>query len=168
MKKVELEITIPNAKIVPWIIVNGKNVKVKKVNSILYKTTFLINDESIEMMIFHGHELEGKYWYLFAILSYFISFLGIFNPPYSKNYLSSYVKLLFKIEDDEKIVLRYNNFKQSKKALEVICEADFEEIENEYYLNSSIKKRRIILLIGKLIVWILLSIFVGYFMTKFF
>ena len=84
MKSIYLKLVGINSKIIPNIIVDNQNIKCKKIKFDSYEAIIQTEKEEIELTLSNQLELKGKFWWLFALISFVISIFGIFEPPYDR------------------------------------------------------------------------------------
>lgn len=65
--------------------INGKTISCARNEFDAFETNFQTEDEVVEVRVVRNLELAGKFWWLFAFLTYVISFFGIFQAGYEKN-----------------------------------------------------------------------------------
>lgn len=166
MKSIYLKLVGINSKIITNIIVDNQNIKCKKIKFDSYEAIIQTEKEEIELTLSNQLELKGKFWWLFALISFVISIFGIFEPPYDRKCIS--INCFFKIQlnDINQVEIKFNRLSSSGKAVELETQNHVEEIKNEYYIDKMAKKRWTIIFIIKIIVWITIAILVGYFISK--
>ena len=169
MKNVKIKMVgLPN-KVVPNVFVDGEFVNCKKNNFGSYEAEIQTEKDDVEITISRYFELKSKLWWLYALISFIVSIFGILEPPYDKKCIS--INCLFKVklnDDNNQITIQFNTLKPNGKAAILTTNNQFEEIKNEYFVDKTVKVRKIILLVIKLLVWIGIAILVGYFISKLF
>ena len=71
-----------------------------------------------------------------------------------------------KLNQTNEIKIKFNSLQPSKKAVEIETQNECIEQTNEYQVDKLAKKRWIILLLIKLIVWLIIAILLGFFISK--
>lgn len=167
MKTVNLKLVGLNSKIIPNVTVDGQVVKCKKNEFGSYDASIQTDKEEIEIAFSRQLELQGKLWWLYAMISFIVSIFGIFEPFYDRKCLT--MDCLFKVKLDEvnEIKIKLNPLSSNGKAVELETLNEFEEIKNEYKIDKTVKKRWIAILVIKIIFWIGLAILIGYFLAKY-
>lgn len=138
----ELTIKLSNTKhLSPTMIIDGKPVKFKKNKFGSLESTVMTEKNTVEFYIYSFLELSSPYWWLWNLLFWFISFFGLFDVPYSKNYTRINCKFTINLKENTKFegnFLRTN----SQKALEYTCDSEVIETTNNYFIDEKVKTRR--------------------------
>ena len=162
MNSVKLKLVGINSKLIPNIFIDDQYVKCKKNEFGSYETDFQTEKDEIKIAFSRELELKSKLWWLYAILSFIVSVFGIFNPPYDRKCISMDCSFIVKLKDVNNINIKFNSLSSSGRAVEVATETSFEEIKNEYTVDKIAKRRWIILLIARILVWIGIAILLGW------
>lgn len=162
MNSVKLKLVGINSKLIPNIFIDDQYVKCKKNEFGSYETDFQTEKDEIKIAFSRELELKSKLWWLYAILSFIVSVFGIFNPPYDRKCISMDCSFIVKLKDVNNINIKFNSLSSSGRAVEVETETSFEEIKNEYTVDKIAKRRWIILLIARILVWIGIAILLGW------
>ena len=165
MNSVKLKLVGINSKLIPNIFIDDQYVKCKKNEFGSYETDFQTEKDEIKIAFSRELELKSKLWWLYAILSFIVSVFGIFNPPYDRKCISMDCSFIVKLKDVNNINIKFNSLSSSGRAVEVATETSFEEIKNEYTVDKIAKRRWIILLIARILVWIGIAILLGWLIT---
>ncbi len=168
MRTLKLKLTAVNSKVIPNIAVDGKFVKCKKNQYGSYDATIETEKDEIELSFTRDLELKAKLWWLYAIISFIVSIFGIFEPFYDKKCVSMNCVFKIKLNDINEVTAKFNTLSSSGKAVELETPNQFEEVKNVYEVDKTAKKRWIILLVIKIVVWIGIGILAGYFISKLF
>lgn len=166
MNKINLKVMGINSKVLPKIFVDGQVIKCKKNEFGSYQTQIETEKSEIEIIITRKLELRAKLWWLYALISFVVSLFGILEPFYDRKCIAIDCRFKVKINSENNINLRFNSLKSNGKAVVIETENEFEEIKNEYNVDKIAKKRFIILLIIKLLVWIALAIVIAMLIAK--
>lgn len=162
MNSVKLKLVGINSKLIPNIFIDDQYVKCKKNEFGSYETDFQTEKDEIKIAFSRELELKSKLWWLYAILSFIVSVFGIFNPPYDRKCISMDCSFIVKLKDVNNINIKFNSLSSSGRAVEVETETSFEEIKNEYTVDTIAKRRWIILLIARILAWIGIAILLGW------
>ncbi len=166
MNKINLKVMGINSKVLPKIFVDGQVIKCKKNEFGSYQTQIETEKSEIEIIITRKLELRAKLWWLYALISFVVSLFGILEPFYDRKCIAIDCRFKVKINAENNINLRFNSLKSNGKAVVIETENEFEEIKNEYNVDKIAKKRFIILLIIKLLIWIALAIVIAMLIAK--
>lgn len=166
MNKINLKVMGINSKVLPKIFVDGQVIKCKKNEFGSYQTQIETEKSEIEIIITRKLELRAKLWWLYALISFVVSLFGILEPFYDRKCIAIDCRFKVKINAENNINLRFNSLKSNGKAVVIETDNEFEEIKNEYNVDKIAKKRFIILLIIKLLVWIALAIVIAMLIAK--
>ncbi len=151
---------------IPSVQVDGQYIFFKKNEFGSYEAQIQTEKEEIEFILSRDLELKGKFWLLYAILSFIISIFGIFEPLYDRKCISLHCHFKMKLNQTNEIKIKFNSLQPSKKAVEIETQNECIEQTNEYQVDKLAKKRWIILLLIKLIVWLIIAILLGFFISK--
>ena len=157
MNEVNIKVT-GGIKLNPVIFVDGKQLKVKKNQFGSLQATYTTDKDSIDLQIFKYLELSGKFWFLFAILFFIISVLGILNPLYDQKCIVIDCHYVVKVKEKTDVNIIFKNMVDQGQAVEIKTENEVEEIKNIYYVDKKVKKRWIILIVTQVCVWVALII----------
>ena len=166
MKSINLKLVGINSKVIPTIKVDDQIVVCKKNQFGSFETNIQTEKDEVELSLTRNLELKAKLWWLYALVSFIVSIFGIFEPFYDRKNISIDCKFKIKLNDTNDIKVKFNSLTSQGKAVEIETTNEFEEIINEYKIDKQAKKRWIILLILKIIIWIALAILIGYFIIK--
>ncbi len=158
MKTVKIKLVGANSKIKPLLSVDGQYQKLKKNSYGSYQTNYSTEKDEIVVSVYRELELKSKLWWLYSFISFVISIFGIFEPWYDKKCISIKAQFKFKLNETNDIKLRYNPLKQQGRVLEIETQNEFEEIENEYFVDKQAKTRKRINTLFKVVVWIAIII----------
>ncbi len=162
MKTVKLKFIGINSKLIPNISIDDQYVKCKKNDFGSYEATVETEKEEIKLAFTRDLELKAKLWWLYAIISFIVSIFGILDPPYDRKCISMNCLFNIKLNQENNITIRFNTLTSNGKAVELETENSFEEINNEYKIDKTAKKRWIALLVIKIVCWIGMAIFAGW------
>lgn len=145
-------------KLSPTVMVDNKSLNFKKNVFGNYTTTFQTDKNEVELAIINYLEISGKFWFLMGLFFFLISLFGIFDMRVSKNCLV--IKSRFKIYLDSNVTNfeAQINDKNGEKGISYNCNDKVEEIENICYEDLVAKKRRKILFVTKILLWIVLTV----------
>lgn len=167
MRTINLKFVGINSKVIPNVTIDGQIVKFKKNEFGSYEASIQTEKDEIEIAFSRQLELQGKLWWLYAMISFIVSIFGILEPLYDRKCIT--MDCLFKIKLDEvnDIKVKFNSLSSTGKAVELETLNEFEEIKNEYHIDKKVKKRWIAILVVKIICWIGLAFLLGYLLLKY-
>lgn len=166
MKSVNIKLLGLNASVTPVVKINGEDTPLTKNQFGGYEVNYQTEDEEIEVEISRRFELKAKLWWLFMIISYIVSILGIFEPIYDKKSIDIIGKYRFKLNENNEIKFRFNPLAKQGKAIELESQCELLELENRYQVDKKVKTRKTVYLIIKILVWIAVAVLVGYFISR--
>ena len=166
MKSVNIKLLGLNASVTPVVKINGEDTPLTKNQFGGYEVNYQTEDEEIEVQISRMFELKAKLWWLFMIISYIVSILGIFEPIYDKKSIDIIGKYRFKLNENNEIKFRFNPLAKQGKAIELESQCELLELENRYQVDKKVKTRKTVYLIIKILVWIAVAVLVGYFISR--
>ena len=152
----ELNIKVSNNYTVksPTVYVDGECVRLTTNKSGLVSEGHVQTDKDcVEITVAKYYELDSPLWFLMGMLFFFISFLGIFDVPIGKRFYGVQYRAKVYLNGSTNLQMKFNRFKEGDRALEIVGDAQVEELENTYTFNKKLKKRRTILILSKLLVW---------------
>ncbi len=163
MRTVNLRVLGLDSKVCPNIIVDGKYIKGNKNKFESYEATFETEKDEVEIVIKRFLELNGKLWWLYALISFIISVFGLFEPRYDKKNIVIDCKFKLKLKDTNDVKIKFNTMSKEGNAVEIETENEYSIIENKYYVDKKAKTRWTILLLTKLVLWIIIIVLAVYF-----
>ena len=166
MKSVNIKLLGLNASVTPVVKINGEDTPLTKNQFGGYEVNYQTEDEEIEVEISRRFELKAKLWWLFMIISYIVSILGIFEPIYDKKSIDIIGKYRFKLNENNEIKFRFNPLAKQGKAIELESQCELLELENRYQVDKKVKTRKTVYFIIKILVWIAVAVLVGYFISR--
>lgn len=121
--------------------------------------TYSTEKEKVEVCIYSYLELNGPLWFLVSMFFFVISLFGIFAPRYDKKCVVCSVKFFLTLGEQETVNVKFipptvNGKEIGGRAVEVSSDFPFEVTENSYSVDMQAKKRRKILFVIKLILWL--------------
>lgn len=157
MRNVNLNVVGPS-NLNPILAIDGKTVKTKKNKYGNIQYSFDTEKDEIEVSVFRYLELNGRFWWLMAILFFVISIFGILNPPYEKKCIQIDYKVKLKLKENNDITIKLNVSSNDGKVgrIETVC--DCEEISNNYGIDKVAQKRKKIIKVCEVIAWIALIV----------
>lgn len=138
----------------PSLFIDGERVYTKKSKNGEYTCRFETEKDSVELSVYKFLEINGKFWFLYSILFFFISLLGIFDAHYDNKCYCLKYKTVLTLNEETNVKLVFNQFKESGAAINCTADCPAEETENEYYTDKQAKKRLKIMRIVKLLCWL--------------
>ncbi|MBE6136891.1 MAG: hypothetical protein E7176_00650 [Erysipelotrichaceae bacterium] len=150
---------VRNSSLNPVVIIDGKEIISKKNKYGNYETIIETDKEELDIEIFNIHELEGRFWFLWAILFFIISFFGILGCRYDKECKKIEFKGRIKLNQENNLKISFNVFKLGEKAISFEGDCDVEDNDsNCYYVDDVLKNRIKLYRIIKIFMWILLLV----------
>lgn len=162
MKNVKVKLSGLSSKVVPNIYVDGKSVQAKKNEFGSYELDLQTEQSTMEIAFSRELELKSKLWWLYSLISFIISIFGILEPLYDRKCITIDCVFKFNLEDTNDIKIKFNTLQKSGRAVEIETTLKYDEIKNEYEVDKIAKRRWIIMLVFKLIVWVAIAIVAGY------
>ena len=108
----------------------------------------------VEIVVEKHYELEGKWWFLMSMLFFFVSVLGIFDARTGKRFYTVNYRARVYLRGNANLQMRFLMFREGERAIELKGDAEVEELENSYTTNKKLKKRRKLLILCKVLVWL--------------
>ena len=136
-----------DGEVVP--IIPGKN---SQRDSVRYET----ERDYVEVVVMKHYELESKWWFLMNLLFFFVSILGIFDTWLGKRFYGVHYRARIYLNGDTNLLIKFNGFRDGQRAIEMTGDARIEEIENDYYLNKTLLKRRKAVIWTRVLIWLAL------------
>ncbi len=142
MNKIRIK-SICNVNLNTIFLIDGNELKFKKNkygnNICVYET----EKDEVELNIISFHELNGKFWFLFALLFYIISFFGLFNPKYDKRDFDLKYKGRIKLKPENDLIITFKTCMVNKPALAFKGDCDIENNETNMYLPNPVLKKKL-------------------------
>lgn len=155
MKELNLQIAKSSVISSPSVSVDGIDVPVKRgKNGQRDACRFLTEQDCVEIVVEKHYELEGKWWFLMSMLFFFISVLGIFDARLGKRFCKINYRARVYLKDNANLQMSFKMFKEGERAIELKGDAEIEELENSYYADNNLRKRRRVLIWCKVLVWL--------------
>lgn len=139
----------------PHVTIDNRPVKLK-VKGGDYLGCVETEKSNVELCMTRLYELEGKCWFLMSMLFFFISILGIFDVRREKRFNSFEYKATLVLHGDAHLQFKPYEFKENERALAIANDCEVYEHTNVYTVKNFLKKRRRILILTKLLVWLAL------------
>ncbi len=153
MKNIELKLT-GNPKHMPVAHLDGQFVKFKKNEFGTHIVNYTTDKDEVELTLTKTLEISSKWWFLWAILYFFISLFGILDSGYPKDFVVVDCKYILKLDKDlNKFTIKSGANKDGKQ-IAVESENEMQEVVNNSYFDKKLKRRWVVLLVAKLLVWL--------------
>lgn len=155
----ELNLQIAKSSVItsPSVYIDGNAVPITRgKNSQRDVCRYTTDKDYVEIVVVKHYELEGKWWFLMSMLFFFISVLGIFDTRIGRKFYSVNYRARVYFRGNANLQMNFRMFKEGERAIELKGEAQIEELENNYYSDKKLKKRRKVLIWCKLLVWLAL------------
>lgn len=137
------------------VMLDGQVMKLKKNNRGDYCCRYETQNDNVDLTICKVFELHAKLWWLWAILFYIIGFLGIFSAGHDRKCQSVSYRLNTKLNPQSNVMLTFLPFMEGRPAVQCAVDCYATEMQNVYYVDRLAKKRRKLLAIPYLLLWIL-------------
>lgn len=157
MNELYLQVSKSNVITSPSISIDGSEVTVRKdKNAHRDFCQYETDKDCVEVVVAKHYELEGKWWFLMSMLFFFISVLGIFDARIGKKFYTVNYRAKVYLRGNATLKLKFLPFRNGERAIELSGDAEIEELENSYGVNDKLKKRRRLLILCKVLVWLAL------------
>lgn len=127
------------------VLVDGKVVKLEKEKDenkkIKYIYSHETNKNTCDVVIYKSHNYEGKHWFWWNLLYFFISVFGIFDSKNNTKF--AVIDASFKVTSDKdaKVLVKRLDFTDKGKLVSVETDASVEEFSNIQYYDKEAKKK---------------------------
>ena len=166
MKKLNVKLAGTSKKFQPYVVVEGQMIKLKKNEFGTFEGAFETEKDAVTVEVFRNLELLGKLWWLYSLISFIVSVLGIFEPWYDRKCIALECKCVVTLSEVSEMKINFNPLAKSGKAVVVETNSDVIEIKNAYYVDKKAKLRWRLLLAFKIVVWVVAIILVVYFIAN--
>lgn len=156
MKELKLKIH-PNKGLNLKIVADNTELHLKKGKSNTLETSYNTNKEFVTLFVYNILEINSKLWFLMSLFYFIISIFGILDVPHKKC-IQINSKFIISLKEENNNVELYFNETKNNKALNIKTDLQFDEINNNYYIDTKAKKRLKIMRLVKFSLWILLII----------
>lgn len=162
-----LNLKLVNAsKLKPTILIDGKAVKAKQNKYGSYQIEYKTQSAKVNVKVFRFLELSGKLWLLMSLLFFIVSVFGLFDVPYSKNYIVLDCEFEIDLTQNTNVVFTFNNSTDKEKAIEIESEIKVTEIKNSFYEDKKVKTRNKIVNIARFVLFVIIAICIGLLISK--
>lgn len=149
-----LHLTLPLYAENAVVTIDDKRVVQKRANGVL-SVEHSTESSSVNLKICSlPHELNEKYWWLWAFFYYVISVCGIFNTFIKREYYSYEFECAVPLNGDTNLALIMGSKGDGTKAFEVKSGVVSDEQINKFSFDKTIKRKTWILRIAKIASWI--------------
>lgn len=146
------------------VFVDGEAVAGKKNQFGSYEVRYQTEKQNVEIALRNNSELDGRFWWFFALISFLVSVFGIFNPRYAK---AQFLDCRFDVDLKENSDIRFTVNKVSTgRAVETQTNCNIREIVNQSFENKKVKRRRTLLTVIKILSWIALAVVAAFVISK--
>lgn len=127
----------------PTILIDGKQVRIKKNNYGSYETEYSTEKDSMEITIYRYLEVHGRLWYLMTLIYFFISLFGLLDPVREKKCVVIDARFVVDIKDVNlcTINLAVQNPKTTGDAVTVETDLPYETLSNVFFVDEKAKKK---------------------------
>lgn len=124
------------------VLLDGKLLKFKKLENGDYFCSAETENKNVEINVTKAFELDGKGWFWTWLAYFIIGCFGIFSGEYGRNYKSIRYNLFLELNSVSNVVLTFNSFDVTNKAVLRTCDCPASETLNSYFIDDKIRKRR--------------------------
>lgn len=152
MKKMSLSLR-GGERFSPVVKVNGKALRMKK-NGFGSFNADIETEEEFVLEIYTWNSLNSPLWFLWEILYFIVSLLGIFDWFRDREYLMVNYRARITANDGANVVLKYLPAEDGQKA--IACEGDcaVSEEQNVYLQDNKCRTRSRVVKAAKCVAWI--------------
>ncbi len=165
MKKLSVKITDVPKKVHLYTLVDGQMIKLKKNQFGAYEGEFETEKENVVVEVFRSLELLEKLWWLYSLITFIVSVLGIFEPWYDRKCIALECKYVVSLKETSEIKINLKPFSKEGKAVDVESDSEVMEVNNAFYIDKKAKLRWRLMLAFKIIIWIVAIILAIYFIA---
>ena len=140
---------------------DGKQVELKRTKEGLYRGVYSTESDTVELTVIKVSEFGGKLWFLWAMLFFVISCFGIFNSRYDGRYTTVNFRSVVRLNGQNNMRLEFNPFNEGQPAVRYGSDCPTECQVNFYGIDRQAKKRRKLVTVPEVLLWIALIIFVA-------
>ena len=166
MKKLSVKITGVPKKVHLYTLVDGQMIKLKKNQFGAYEGEFETEKENVAVEVFRSLELLGKLWWLYSLITFIVSVLGVFEPWYDRKCIALECKYVVSLKETSEIKINLKPLSKSGKAVDVESDSEVMEVNNAFYIDKKAKLRWRLLLAFKIVVWVVAIIIAIYFIAN--
>ncbi len=166
MNTVNFKLTGINSKIIPTLIVDNQVIKLFMNEFGSYEGMLETDKDELEITLTSEHELNSNLWWLYSLIAFIVSVLGIFNPFYDRKCIAIDCSFKLHVNKTSNIKFKFNTLKKQQKAVEYEADNDLLELKNVYSVNKKCKRRWLFLFIIKIIAWVAIAIFLGKYISN--
>ena len=157
MNQLNLQIAKSSVITSPSIYIDGNAVPVTRgKNGQRDVCQYTTDKDFVEIVVTKHYELEGKWWFIMSMLFFFISVLGIFDTRIGKRFYSVNYRARVYLRGNANLQMSFKMFREGERAIELKGDTEIEELENQYSTNKTLKKRRKVLILCKVLIWLAL------------
>lgn len=164
-----LNLKISNtASFKPAIYVDGKILKYKKDNFGNLITTYNTNKNVVSIEIKKLYDINGPLWFLTSLFFFVISIFGIFDIKPNKRCISIVASFKINLTKSCSLKIGFKSRTQLEKAFELEttdCEI-VEETGNNYFIDTTAKKRYKTMKIVKIVILVALLAVIAFVLIK--
>lgn len=149
----------------PTIWIDNKIMSLKEKNGkkyISYKT----DNEYIELAVTKNTDMNSNLWILWQIIYLIISVFGLFDFGTNKKCLVMKSRIKIKAYESAEIIVKINSHTKSDRAVEIESQGEYEELENDQYIDEVARRRVKIMRLIKILIWIGLIILISVLVIK--
>lgn len=157
MNKLNLQLAKSSAIPSPTVYIEGEVAPVKigdngRFDVCRYET----ERDCVEVVVTKYYELDSKWWFVMNLLFFFISVLGIFDTRLGKRFYGVHYRARIYLKGETNLTMKFNTFREGQRAIEVTGDARIEELENDYFINKTLRRRRKVVIWTRVLIWLAL------------
>ena len=155
MKQLNFQLAKSSVITSPNVYIDGEAVPiVRGKNSQRDVCQYATDKDCVEVVVVKRYELESKWWFVMNLLFFFISVLGIFDTRLGKRFYGVHYRAKIYLNGDANLLIKFNGFRDGQRAIEMTGDAQIEEIDNDYFVNKSLQKRRKAVIWTRVLIWL--------------
>ncbi|HIT43916.1 TPA: hypothetical protein IAA91_03675 [Candidatus Avacholeplasma faecigallinarum] len=117
MNTVNFKLTGINSKIIPTLIVDNQVIKLFMNEFGSYEGMLETDKDELEITLTSEHELNSNLWWLYSLIAFIVSVLGIFNPFYDRKCIAIDCSFKLHVNKNSNIKFKFNTLKKQQKAV---------------------------------------------------
>lgn len=145
---------------------NGSPVELKRTKEGLYRGLYSTESDVVELTVVKVSEFSGKLWFLWAMLFFVISCFGIFNAHYDGRYTTVNFRSEVRLNGQNNMRVEFNPFAEGQPAVRYGSDCQIENVVNLYGIDRQARKRRKLVTLTEVFLWLALIIFVAIAVVK--
>lgn len=145
---------------------DGRQIALKRNKDGTFGGVYTTDRDEAEVTVVKLSEFGCKLWFLWAMLFFVISCFGIFNAHYDNPYITVNYRSAVKLGGQNSLRLEFNGFAEGQPALAQQSDCPIENSVNIFGLDKQAKKRRKIVILTEVFLWLALIVIVAIIVIK--